>query len=275
MKIAPLFAALVLPLAAHPDPRHTLQEIDSHLAQAPEDQELLRQKAQLYLSTGNPTEAAAIFLALQKLGPDEPANLLLDARLALSRDERESAAAKARALVTKHSRFDKGWKFLAQAEESAGRRDAAIAAILRYLEITVYPEPGEVLTAVGWLQGRSAAGDAEAAVAVLDGGLAKTGCLSGLHHKAIEIELGLGRYDSSLRRIDALAARFRPSVDLSLRRADVLEKANRFREAAQACDSALALLDALPATRKRSDAFQQQFAAMAQRKAANLQKLGS
>ncbi|WP_367872015.1 tetratricopeptide repeat protein [Luteolibacter sp. Populi] len=275
MKIAPLFAALVLPLAAHPDPRHTLEEINSHLAQTPEDQELLRQKAQVYLSTGNPGEAAAIFLALQKLGPDEPANLLLDARVALAKDERESSAAKARALVARHARFDRGWKFLAQAEESVGRRDAALAAMLRYLEISAHPEPGEVLTCAGWLQGRGATGDLETAVAVLDGGLAKAGCLSGLHHKAIEIELGLGHYDSALRRIDALAARFRPSVDLSLKRADILEKAERFKEAADACDSALALMDALPATRKRSDAFQQQFAAMAKRKAANLEKPGS
>ncbi|WP_052574083.1 hypothetical protein [Haloferula sp. BvORR071] len=275
MRISLLLALLPLALSAHPDPRHTLDELNAHLAQAPNDQELLRQKAALYLSINQLAEAATISTQLLQLGPDSPENQLVDARLALAKDERDSAVAKARAIVARQPKFTDGLLFLAHAEDTAGHRDHAIAAMRAYLEHAVEPGPSEVLTCAAWLQARGQSGDAEAAVAVLDLGLAKIGCLSGLHHKAIEIELSLGRYDDALRRLDALAARFRPSVDLSLRRAAILENASRFKDAADACDSALALLDALPGPRKQSPAFRQQFEAIAARKAANLQKSGA
>jgi predicted Zn-dependent protease len=274
VRIIPLLALVPLVLAAHPDPRHTFEEIQSHLAQSPNDPELLRQKAGVYLDVNQPDEAAAVVAILLQLGPEDPENLLVDARITLAKGEKEAAAIKARALVARHAKHERAWRFLATAEEAAGRRPEAIAALRTFLDLSTHPGPSEVLTCAGWLQERGATGDAEAAIAVLDQGLAKIGCLTGLHHKAIEIELGLGRYDPALRRIDALTARFRPSVDLSLRRAEILEKAGRFQEAAAACDAALALLDILPASRKLSDGYRRQFEAVTKRKAENLERAG-
>ena len=125
-----------------------------------------------------------------------------------------------------------------------------------------------------WLRERGKPGDAEAAVSILDAGLAKLGCLAGLHHAAIAIELPLGRHDSALRRIDALVARYRPSPDLSLRRAEILENAGRYREAAAACGDALALLDALPARRKTGTAYAGRVEALAKRRQDNLARAG-
>jgi hypothetical protein len=130
------------------------------------------------------------------------------------------------------------------------------------------------MTCATWLRERGRPGDPEAALEVLDRGLARLGCLSGLHYAAIAIELELGHHDSSLRRIDALTARYRPSVDLEMRRAGILEKAGRFQEAAESCDTAIALLEALPGSRRRTPYYKEQFEAVSKRKAENRQRAG-
>lgn len=124
-------------------------------------------------------------------------------------------------------------------------------------------------------QKRGETTDATEAITVLDQGLAKLGVLTGLHQKAIQLEVALGHYDSALRRVDVMTARFRPSVAFSLQRADILESAGRFKEAAASCDSALALLDIMPTWRKADAAWKQQFEMVSQRKAKNLVRVGA
>lgn len=272
MKSASILLALLLalPIAAHPDPRHTLEHLDEHLAETPDNPELLTQKADLLIATRHPELARPVVSKLLALEPGKPENLLLDARVSLEETDTPAALAKTTALTAAHPEFTPGWNFLSRVEEESGHREQAIAAMLRCLTLSPKPSPTDVMTSAAWLRERARPGDAEAAIALLDQALAKLGVLSGLHYLAIEIELALGQYDSPLRRIDALTARFRPSVDLSLRRADILEKAGRHPEAAAACDSALALLDLLPSARKQAPAFQSRFQEITRRKQTNL-----
>lgn len=267
------FVALLLPLglSAHPDPRHTLEQLDEHLAKAPDDPELLRQKADLFLSTGNPDLARPAVDRLLALDSKNPENLLLDARACRAKKD-TATRIKAAELVKAHPKFTPGWVFLAQVEEEKGRHKEAIVAMRQALDLSAKPSPTDVLTCAGWMEKR---GDKAGAIAVLDQGLAKLGVLTGLHQKAIELELSTARYDSALRRVDTLTARFRPSVALSLQRADILESAGRFKEAAASCDSALALLDAMPASRKTGTAWKEQFQTVSQRKAKNLARAGA
>lgn len=270
--LGPLLLLLSLPLRAHPDPRHTLEQLDEHLAAAPDDPELLRQKAAALLDTRSPDLATEVVAKLLQQDADLPANRLLDARVAIARGENPAALAKAEALVAAHPEFAGGWDLLAATRAAAGRQDEAIAAKLRFLELCHQPGPSDVMVGAAWLRDRGRPGDAETAIRVLDQGLARIGCLIGLQEMAIGLELGLQRYDSALRRVDALTARFRPSVALSLRRADILEAAGRFTEAAASCDAALALLDVLPAARKKSPSYTAQWEAVSRRKADNLAK---
>jgi predicted Zn-dependent protease len=258
----------ILPLTAHPDPSHTLEHLEEHLAETPDDRALLRQKADLLLSTGHPALARPVVDRLLVMNKDRPEDLLLEART-LHAEKDATAPNKATALVTAHPRFVPGWLFLARLEDGQGRCDAAIDAMRRALDLSPKPSPSDVLACAAWLAER---GDRTDAVAVIDQGLAKLGVLAGLHQKAIAIEVELGRHDAALRRIDALAARFRPSVELSLQRADILELAGRHAEAAAACDAALALLEASPAARKGGDAHRELAAAIARRKADHLSK---
>lgn len=257
---------LPFPLIAHPDPRHTLEHLEEHLAETPDDAGLLREKADLLLATGQPDLAQPVIERLLAIAPGMPENLLLDARVSLAKNG-PSTFTKASALTLAHPEFAPGWNLLARIEDSRARRDQAIAAKRRYLELARKPAPGDVLTCATWI---AEAGDADAAITILDQGLAKLGVLTGLHQKAIDLELTLGRHDSALRRVDTLAARFRPSVELSLRRAEILEKADRPAEAAAACDDALALLESIPAKRKQEDAYREKLELIAKRKSENL-----
>lgn len=269
-----LFSALLVPmlLSAHPDPSHTLEQLEEHLLEKPGDQALLRQKADLLVTTGHPKEAAPVVLQLMQASPEHPENLLLDARLAAANGKKEEAEVKAKALASKHPEFAFGWNFLSRIEYEADDRDAAIEAKRRYLEFSKKPGPTEVMTCATWLRERGTPGDSEAALEILDQGLARLGCLSGLHYAAIVIELELGHHDSSLQRIDALTARYRPSVDLSMRRTEILESAGRFQDAAESCDTAIALLEALPGSRKKSAAYKTQMELISKRKAENQQR---
>ncbi|MCW1883354.1 hypothetical protein OKA04_01345 [Luteolibacter flavescens] len=265
-----LLAAVLLPgiLPAHPDPSHTLEHLEEHLAETPDDPELLRQKADLLLSAGHPDLARPVVTRLLELEPKQQKNLLLDARISRVKKE-EGTLPKASALVAAHPKFAAGWLFLAHVERDAGHKDEAVTAMRKALDLTVKPSPTDVLTCAAWLE---ESGDKAGAVAVLDQGLAKIGVLAGLHQKAIELEITIGQHDSALRRVDALAARFRPSVDLSIQRASILEKAGRFKEASESCDSALALMQAMPASRKTGPAWKAQFEAVNQRKVKNIER---
>ncbi|QJE98417.1 tetratricopeptide repeat protein [Luteolibacter luteus] len=269
-----VFSALLVPmlLCAHPDPSHTLAELEQHLRETPGDQTLLRQKADLLITTGHPKEAAPVVQQLMQEGPDQEENLLLEARLHLADGKRDEAETKAKDLVSKHPKDAFGWNLLSRIEHDSGDRDAAIEAKLRYLEFSKSPGPTDVMTCATWLRERGKPGDSEAALEVLDRGVARLGCLSGLHYAAIVIELELGHHDSSLRRIDALTARYRPSVDLEMRRTEILEKAGRFEDAAESCDTAVALLEALPSSRKRTPFYKAQFEAVSKRKAENQER---
>ncbi len=264
---------LMASLLAHPDPSHTLQQLEEHLKESPNDASLLKQKAELFLNTGHPDQARPIVEQLLSRHPDQPQFLLLDVQLYLCQKKHTIALAKAQALTSAHPTFSSGWKYLGIIAAECGEMDSAINAMRRHIADEPKPSPTDVLTCAAWMRDRAEPEDAAAAISLLDQGLAKLGMLSGLQYEAIKLEVQLTRYDSALRRIDALAARFHPSVDLSLRRADVLEKAGRHQEAAAACDSALALLALLPAKSKKNPDYATRVQETTRRKEANLAKV--
>jgi hypothetical protein len=54
-----------------------------------------------------------------------------------------------------------------------------------------------------------------------------------------------------------------------------LESAGRYKEAAASCDSALALLDVMPASKRGNGAWKKQVETVSQRKANNLARAGA
>jgi len=234
---------LVSPIHAHPDPSHTLEEIDRHLADSPDDPDLLKRKAELFLQTGHVRDAIPIAVRLLTISPDDPTVLLLQARVSMVRGKQEDALKRLEEINRRFPTFGEGWAVMAGMLHSTGHTDEAIAAKLRQLETRDHTGPGDILNAVAWLGERGNPGDAETSVTLLDQGIASFGNVIELQRTAIRLECSLARYDTALRRVDTLVARYRPSVAFSLLRADIHEAAGNHREAASACDSAIALLD--------------------------------
>ena len=265
MKIFTSLLAATCLASAHPDPSHTLEHLDEHLAESPDDTDLLRQKAILLLESGHPHEVPELIARLLSLEPEQPRNLLLDAKLQSSIGHTESSIRKLREIVSNHPKFAPAWDFLASQLKADGRCDEAIDAKIRFLRLAEKPSPSDVMTCAAWLRDRAEDGDKSQAIDILDRGLEKLGCLSGLQKMAIDLELELKRYDSALRRIDLLTARFRPSVALCTQRAEIEWLAGRKSDAWKSYDAAIALLDALPLDRRAEPQVQAHRAVLSER----------
>lgn len=265
LALLPFFAG---PLNAHPDPGHSLIEIDRHLAASPDDPQLLLRKAELFLQAGHPDLSLPITARLLEISPDDPTVLLARARVAAALGRFDQAIADATAITRRFPRFAGAWALLARLHHESGRPDEAIAAKLRQLDADGHPDPGDFLSAAAWLRDRGRTGDADAALGVLDRAGSVFGSLVGIQQSAIAIECSLGRYDAALARVDLLVGKYHPSVSFSLLRADIFEAAGRDAEAARACDSALALLDPT----LQADASSTLRQEIARRKQANLDR---
>lgn len=236
-------ACLISPIHAHPDPGHTLAEIDSHLADSPDDPDLLKRKADLFLQTGHVRQAIPIAVSLLTLSPDDPAVLLLQARVSAARGKQEDAINRLTEINRRFPEYGEAWAMTARLRHDAGHTDEAIAAKLRQLETGDHTDPGDILGAVAWLDERGNPTDTETTLTLLDQGIVRFGNVIELQRTAIRMECSLARYDAALKRVDTLVAKYRPSVAFSLLRADIHEAAGNYSDAASACDSAIALLD--------------------------------
>ncbi len=114
----------------------------------------------------------------------------------------------------------------------------------------LYLERADALAAAGddWI---------DEALCGLDEGLARLGHPVSLELRAIELEVGAGRFDEALRRIDRAGAGSERRETWLARRAEVLERAGRGAEARREYELALLALDRLEPQRRGTRAMAQ------------------
>ncbi len=95
----------------------------------------------------------------------------------------------------------------------------------------------------------------------------------GLEQAAIEIDMSLKQWDSALHRLNILTARFRPSADLNIQRANILMQAGRYTEAVSAYDAAIAILQASPSANRNPEQLKPRIAALQEQKQSALSKV--
>lgn len=268
-------AAIFWPLdaRAHPSPSHTLDEINAHLEDTPDDPALLRNKADTLITMNRLGEAEDIAGQLLRAAPSDPENLYLSAKLTLLRGNSSQALAQMEALTHTAPDFAQGWNLYADLLYQASKRDEAIAAKQKYLQISATQDAAEYVTCADWLRERGRPGDAQAAIVLLDQGISRIGVLMGLEQAAIEIDLSLKQWDSALHRLNILTARFRPSADLNVQRASILVQAGRFQEAVSAYDAAIAILEASPSANRNPEQLKPRIAALQEKKQSALSKV--
>jgi len=268
LHVIPLALALVVPAIAHPDPSHSLAEIERHLTETPNDPQLLFQKAEILLKGRRPELARPVADEALRFSPDDPPLLVLRARIAVAVGEREDAMRRAEEMLQRFPEFPSAYAFAAALYHQAGKLDQAIKAKQR--QLTIDPsDPGDYLALAMWLEERNGAEDRDAAIQFLDQAIARSGAVLALQQRAVKLECDLRRFDSALRRVDTLVAKFLPSAAFSLMRADIHEAAGRYQDAAHACDSAIALLDLEASAGGEPSALRQ---SIVQRRAENLAK---
>ncbi|EIP96940.1 hypothetical protein OpiT1DRAFT_01367 [Opitutaceae bacterium TAV1] len=253
--IAALLVLAGLPVGAHPDASHKLEEIDRHLADQPDDPALLLTRAEILLERSDVSGARASAAAAAAADPRIRDLGYVRARILDAAGDRAGALALLRKALQDDPRHLRGQRLLSAWELQAGNLDDAIAAAGLALESDGVLAPDDFTTCARLLVNRGQPGDDRRALAVLDRAITRFGSLTGLQYMACDIEVSRQHHDAALARIDALVARYRPRVEFELRRSDILSRAGRRHEASRACDRALALLDALPPERRATPAF--------------------
>lgn len=267
-----LVAAFLVPLLisvsaeAHPDPAHSLAELDRHLAETPDDPMLHLRRAELLLRRDHPAEARPSVERALSLAPDHPEVVLLGVRSAHAEKDLPRALSRAREAAERFPDFAANWKWLALIQKESGQTDEAITSKLRHLSFKDVVHPADFLTVVTWLQERNGKGDALKALEAVDQAVELFGPIVALQQAAIPLEISLARHEQALARVAALVKKYGPSASSSLLRADVFEAAGRYAEAGAACDSALAMLatgkndnkDPLAAVREKIEARKQE-----------------
>jgi len=246
---------------AHPDPRHSLQAIDEHLATSPQDPQLFLNRADVYLGIGDTARAQQAIDQAEKLNPQTPGLGYYQARVLLGLrrlDQTDNARKRLEKFLVAEPTHADAWRLLARLRSDAGDFDAAIdAAAQVLLTDSKQLSPDDFTKAAALHLHRHQSGDDEQAITLLNQGLARFGCLKGLHYMAGDIEARLGRHDAALQRLAALSARFRPQVEFEVKRAEILAAAGRRAESARAYDNAVAILDSYSRERQASEIFRQ------------------
>jgi len=241
-----LLLATTALLPAHPDAAHSLTELNRHIRESPDDPILHLQRAELLLRRNHPETARPSVEKALLLTPDDPSVLLLNAKLLRATGSISEAILRAKEITSRFPDHTPAWDLLAALLHDDGKYDEAIAAKLRHLEHRDHIDPSDYLTAASWIRQRNQPGDPGLTLTVINQAADQFGTLTAIQEMAIRIECDLARYDDALKRVRILVMKYQPSAAFSLLRADILEAAGRHAEAAGACDSAIALLDAQP-----------------------------
>jgi hypothetical protein len=131
-------------------------------------------------------------------------------------------------------------------QASAADADFARALTLNPLP-ELYIERARLLAAFG-------PGGIAHALQALDDGIFRLGPIVTLELEAIDLEVGLGRYDAAIARVDHAAARTARKEEWLARRGAILERAGRRADAYTAYQAALTALSALPAWTQQTPA---------------------
>ena len=253
---AALLFALSLPAAAHDPLDEQIAEFSIRIRQDPGNAVLYLRRGELYGDLGETQAALEDFDRAARLAPRlmsidlaRGKTLLGVGRLAeagtalerfLSRQPDHPNALVARARV---------WAGLNQYRAAANDYGRAIEleARLRQPNPDHYLERAHIVASLG-SQHRVEA------LAGLDEGICALGPLASLQVYAIELELGLKRYQAALNRLDSLLAQSARKDSWLARRGEILEQAGRLAEAQQAYTQALAAVESLPVRHQKTRA---------------------
>lgn len=228
----------------HGDAEARLARLNERLARTPADCDLLTRRAWLHHETGHLDLALADLDRAKQIAPDR---LLLDwmrSRVLLDAGRFAEAEVLLRGFLSHQPDHARAHAAHARALAGLQRYDEAARAFGRAIEHDGVANPELYLDQARMLVAADL-GDPTRALGVLDEARQVFGPLPALEGEALELEVRARRFDAALLRVDRLAAGATRRESWLLRRAEILERAGRGEEAADAYQASLAEVAAL------------------------------
>lgn len=232
------------PVRGHGDDLALIEALSEEIAKTA-DPELLIRRGELYRHHQDWMRAEADFAAAAKLEPNLAVVDYFRARTCLESGAPEKARDFIERYVTKVPAEAEGWFLRGEVQAALGSPAAGAADYAEGIQRAPHPRPEHFIQRAKMLAAAPGAEPGQV-LAALDAGIARLGPIISLVDYAIALEIERRDYPAALARI-AVAMEHSPRRETWLaRRGDILVKASRPREAAEAFQAALAAIDALP-----------------------------
>jgi tetratricopeptide (TPR) repeat protein len=235
---------------AHGDVHDRIVLLTQQISQSPSNASLYFNRADLYRTDGDYTNALADLHRTAKLDPTlsrvefcigrahfeagQPADALPPLNRYLAHPRRDQEAYTTRARV-----------FAKLGQYQAATDDYATSIGFGSANPELFIERAAAYRAMN---------KPEEALRTLDSGIKSLGHLVTFELPAIEVEVSMKRFDAALARIDAVSARLQRKETWLMRRAEVLRQAGRDKEAQASYRDALAAIDRLPPSHRHTRA---------------------
>jgi predicted Zn-dependent protease len=243
------------PASGHADIEQQIDALTRRIEQEPGQATLFLRRAELHRIHRNWSAARSDYREARRLDPGLDAVDLCLGRMDLDRDRPRRAKAALDRYLLRRPADAEGLTLRGQALALLGETQAAVDDYRRALAVPGPrpPDPDTYLDLARLVAGK---GDdhRDAALRVLDSGIATLGPVVSLQMAAMRIEISLRRYDQALQRLDTITSQAGRKERWILKRAEILHQAGRTQEAVLAYHEVLALVTALPADRRAAPA---------------------
>lgn len=234
--------------AAHAGHDVQLERLNKAIADQPRSQSLYLERAALHTQAHRFDAAEADFIQAEKLG----APVATSYHRALWFEARQDYAAAHAALsryITYSPNSHYAFEARARVAQALGDKRAAVADLRKNLALIAQPNPGNYIAAANLLEGL---GEIDAALTLLDAGLARLGVVPPLQRAAIALEQKRANRLGAITRLETLREPLRENAQWKLEMAALLMTAERTQEAATMLDGLEADLLSKRATPVRS-----------------------
>jgi len=242
-----VWAILTPRVLAHGDLHEQIAALSRVLRRSP-SAELFHKRGELYRAHGDYLAALRDYARAEKLAPALSVVRLSRGRTLLESGELVQACDVLEKYLREQPTHAEARLLLARGYKQRERRAEAETQYARALQLIAEPSPDLVLERA---QNLDAAGEPDAALRVIEAGIAQLGPLITLQDSALRIECEQRRWDAALVRLEGMLVGVPRPETLLARKAELLELAGRPEAARAVRLDALASIERLPETKRQ------------------------